>query len=237
MRRSGAARSPATLPAPAARPSCGESATRPARQRRPAQSTGRKSREMRRRPSRLAKSRRARGTRGRASGGGAGAAATTPTAEEATRAMALRTAARGEAVAAPSSGAADLPQGRRSVLSTGPCTGPTPTARSSPTSRQRCRSRRSLTADARSARRRRSWRRAPPSPPLALSLPAASRAASPRSPRRRRRSLRLRRGAGCAPTCATSRSWPTSTTVRRPSSTRCCSPRRPSPARSTRTTG
>mmetsp|Transcript_10495 Transcript_10495/g.33214 ORF Transcript_10495/g.33214 Transcript_10495/m.33214 type:complete len:352 (-) Transcript_10495:124-1179(-) len=105
--------------------------------------------------------RRARGTRGRASRGGAGAAATTPTAEEATRATALRTAARGEAVAAPSSGAADLSQSRRSGLTTGPA----PTARSSPTSRQRCRSRRSLTADARSARRRRSWRRAPPSPP------------------------------------------------------------------------
>ena len=234
MRRSGAARSPATLPAPAARPSCGESATRPARQRRPAQSTGRKVRARPTPPAAGARHastlsphrgrlpgpepahlprplpplaaepgdaaaalatckkqvhrppapaglgrdvglhhrhgchtallawlprRRARGTRGRASGGGAEAAATTPTAEEATRATALRTAARGEAVAAPSSGvsgtgaveraplqkptprapltpaagAADLPQGRRSVLRTGP----TPTARSSPTSRQR----------------------------------------------------------------------------------------------------
>ena len=182
MRRSGAARSPATLPAPAARPSCGESATRPARQRRPAQSTGRKVRARPTPPAAGARCaptlsphrgrlpgpepphlprplppprplvaepgdaaaalatrkkqvlrppapaelgrdvglhhrqgchtallawlprRRARGTRGRASGGGAGAAATTPTAEEATRAMALRTAARGEAVAAPSSG-------------------------------------------------------------------------------------------------------------------------------------
>lgn len=238
MRRSGAARSPATLPAPAARPSCGESATRPARQRRPAQSTGRKVRarptppaagarcaptlsphrgrlpgpepahlprplppprgragrcgggprdsqkagaprassrrvrprrgaspqarlphrssrvappQARQRHQRQSQRRRSRGGGDDADGGGshAGDGAADGGEGGGHRRAEQRCVWHGRlegpaAEADPPSpsdsrrpGAADLPQGRRSVLSTGPCTGPTPTARSSPTSRQR----------------------------------------------------------------------------------------------------